>query len=103
MNVETCIKGNESQNDFAPASSLQNQTDRTHKLMNSLSQKSRNSSPKKNLSLKILKDAKITFHHLCRLQEEVAKTTDLSTVFQHTDTLQVNTRYSKQLNTCKKS
>lgn len=38
---------------------------------------------RKKKSLKTLKDAEITFYHLCRLQE-VAKTTDLSTVFQCT-------------------
>lgn len=83
MNVETFIKGNESQNELAPASSLQNQTDRTHQQIDSLLEKLRYSSPKKK-SLKTLKDAEITFYHLCRLQEEVAKTTDLSTVFQCT-------------------
>lgn len=77
------LKVNESQNELAPASSLQNQTDRTHQQIDSLLEKLRYSSPKKN-SLKTLKDAEITFHQLCRLQEEVAKTTDLSTVFQCT-------------------
>jgi len=56
MNVETFIKGNESQNKLAPASSLQNQTDRTHQQIDSLSEKLRYSSPKKK-SPKTLKDA----------------------------------------------
>ena len=47
MNVQTFIEGNESQNELALASSVQNQTDRTHQQKNSLSQKLSYSSPAK--------------------------------------------------------
>lgn len=103
MNVETFIKGNESQNELAPASSLQNQTDRTHQQIDSLLEKLRYSSPKKKIS----ENFERRWNHilsplpLARGGGEDHRFKYCVSV--HTDTLQVNTRYSKQLNTWKKS